>query len=147
MVHSLSNKQIISKEVLCELAELRMREAEALLKSGFPAGAVYLAGYVVECSLKAAVCTTLHWDSLLGSFRVHDLDSLLLYSGFDKELRSDKDVYENFAKISGIWTMTGGDSVRYRRPAVFDIESAGRFLEYISDPKIGVATWLQRRVS
>ncbi len=147
MVHSLSNEQIISKDVLCELAELRLREAEALLKAGFPAGTVYLAGYAVECYLKAAVCTSLHWDYLLGSFRVHDLDSLLRYSGFDRELRSNAEVFENFAKISGIWTMTGNDSVRYRRPNVFGIGSAGRFLEYISDPKIGVATWLQRRVS
>ena len=147
MVQSLSSEQIISKDVLCELAELRLREAEALLKAGFPAGAVYLAGYAVECYLKAAVCTTLQWDYLLGSFRVHDLDSLLLYSGFDRELRSDKEVFENFAKISGIWTMAGNDSVRYRRPDVFDIGSASRFLEYIADPKIGVATWLQRKVS
>ena len=33
----------------------RLAEAKALLAAGFPAGAYYLAGYAVECALKACI--------------------------------------------------------------------------------------------
>ena len=38
-----------------EIAELRLRESKALLAAGFPDGAYYLAGYAVECALKACI--------------------------------------------------------------------------------------------
>jgi hypothetical protein len=45
-----------------QLAELRLREAEALLAAGLPDGAYHLAGYSVECALKACIAkrTQLH---------------------------------------------------------------------------------------
>ena len=38
-----------------QLAEVRVREAEALLAVGLWDGAYYLAGYAVECALKACI--------------------------------------------------------------------------------------------
>jgi HEPN domain-containing protein len=38
-----------------QLSELRLREAQALLAAGLPDGAYYLAGYAVECALKACI--------------------------------------------------------------------------------------------
>jgi HEPN domain-containing protein len=40
---------------LQQLAELRITEAKVLLDNGFYAGAYYLAGYAVECALKACI--------------------------------------------------------------------------------------------
>lgn len=37
------------------LARTRLAEANALLAAGFPDGAYYLAGYAVECALKACI--------------------------------------------------------------------------------------------
>jgi HEPN domain-containing protein len=37
------------------LAEVRIREAKALLDAGLWDGAYYLAGYAVECALKACI--------------------------------------------------------------------------------------------
>lgn len=37
------------------LAELRLSESTALLAAGFPDGAYYLAGYAMECALKACI--------------------------------------------------------------------------------------------
>jgi hypothetical protein len=37
------------------LSAVRLKEAKALLKAGFPDGAYYLAGYSVECALKACI--------------------------------------------------------------------------------------------
>lgn len=38
-----------------ELTTLRLAEARALLDAGLPDGAYYLAGYAVECALKACI--------------------------------------------------------------------------------------------
>jgi HEPN domain-containing protein len=38
-----------------ELSRARLREAEALLAAGHYSGAYYLAGYAVECALKACI--------------------------------------------------------------------------------------------
>jgi HEPN domain-containing protein len=37
------------------LAQVRLAEARALLRAGLPDGAYYLAGYAVECALKARI--------------------------------------------------------------------------------------------
>jgi HEPN domain-containing protein len=37
------------------LAQVRLAEARALLRAGLPDGAYYLAGYAVECALKACI--------------------------------------------------------------------------------------------
>ena len=37
------------------LANIRLDEAKALLAASLPAGAYYLAGYAVECGLKACI--------------------------------------------------------------------------------------------
>ena len=43
------------RETFQRLAELRLAEAELLVRSGYPCAAYYLAGYAVECALKAHI--------------------------------------------------------------------------------------------
>jgi HEPN domain-containing protein len=45
----------VNRTQLQQLAEERVRDAEALLKAGQWSGAYYLAGYAVECGLKACI--------------------------------------------------------------------------------------------
>jgi hypothetical protein len=51
-----------SRSDLHKLTKLRLDEATALLPLNFPDAAFYLAGYSIECALKAAVCKTLDQD-------------------------------------------------------------------------------------
>jgi HEPN domain-containing protein len=65
-----------------QLAELRLREAQALLAAGLPDGAYYLAGYSVECALKACISkrTQLHDfpdKKLVNDSHTHNLKELL----------------------------------------------------------------------
>ncbi|UCC31941.1 MAG: HEPN domain-containing protein [Phycisphaerales bacterium] len=149
----LSKEPIISRDDLREVADVRLMEAEALLKARQYAGAVYLGGYAVECYLKVAVCVTLGWDALLATFKTHDLDGLIRYSGFEGRLREDAGVFESFAKIVDMWTIDTKDnrerkqSVRYRRPSEFDEPTAKRFLQYVGDPATGVVPWLRKVIS
>jgi HEPN domain-containing protein len=45
----------VDRKRLRELALTRLREARVLLEAGEPSGAYYLAGYAVECGLKACI--------------------------------------------------------------------------------------------
>lgn len=89
-----------------QLATLRLTEAQTLLTHDLPDGAFYLAGYAVECALKAAICRTLGIDDFFESysskphgakvrddvvqkFKTHDYGTLLVLSGLYHKLGAD----------------------------------------------------------
>ena len=74
-----------------QLAELRVREAEALRAAGLHEGAYYLLGYAVECALKACFCRRILEHEfpdkrLVERAYSHDLAKLLDVSGVEAEL-------------------------------------------------------------
>ena len=76
-----------------EIAELRLRESRALLDAGFPGGAYYLAGYAVECALKACIAKrTQEHDfpdkKLVNDSHTHNLKELLRLAELKTELDS-----------------------------------------------------------
>ncbi|MGD0831689.1 MAG: DNA-binding protein [Terracidiphilus sp.] len=78
------------------LAKLRLKEAEALLAAEFPEGAYYLAGYAVECGLKACIAKrTREHDfpekKLVIDSHTHDLGKLLDLAGLSDLLKNDVD--------------------------------------------------------
>jgi HEPN domain-containing protein len=77
-----------------QLAELRLREARALLAAELPDGAYYLAGYAVECALKACIAKrTQQHDfpdkKLVDKSHTHDVERLLDAAGLSDQLKSD----------------------------------------------------------
>ena len=76
---------------LQQLAELRLRDADALLTAGRWDAAYYLLGYCVECALKACVAKQFRLHEvpdkkLVNSFYTHRLDELLTISGVKSEM-------------------------------------------------------------
>ena len=74
-----------------KIAETRLREAKALLDAGFQDGAYYLAGYSVECALKACIAKrTREHDfpekKLAIDSHTHDLRDLLRLALLKNEL-------------------------------------------------------------
>jgi HEPN domain-containing protein len=74
------------------LADLRLKEAKALLAAGFPEGAYYLAGYAVECALKACIARkTREFDfpekKRVNESHTHDLGKLLVLAGLSEDLQ------------------------------------------------------------
>lgn len=57
----------MTRQDLQELAEMRLADAEALLVAGRYSGAYYLAGYAVECAIKACIAK---------QFRQHEFPDL-----------------------------------------------------------------------
>jgi HEPN domain-containing protein len=75
-----------------KLSELRLKEAKALLAAGFPEGAYYLAGYAVECALKACIARkTQEFDfpekKRVNDSHTHDLGKLLALAGLSEEMQ------------------------------------------------------------
>jgi len=124
------------------LSELRLKEAKALLEAGYPEGAYDLAGYSVECALKACIAKrTREYDfpeKDSSNFYVHDLEKLLghakLKSEFDLALRADPAMNTNWI-VARNWS----ESSRYDRKTV---EQAAGLLRAIEDQDGGLLQWV-----
>jgi HEPN domain-containing protein len=134
----------LNRKDLQALSRVRLREARALLRLGFYDGAYYLAGYSVECALKACIAKqTKRYDfpdrDLTQAF-THALRQLLVKAGLERELKT---------KISADALFR----VRWEKVLEWDVESrynvhrqedADVLIRAISDRQHGVLTWLKR---
>jgi len=139
---------LIRREALERVRDARLAEAGVLLEASQFAGAVYLAGYAVECQLKVAICARLDWASLLGTFKIHDLPTLLLYTGLEKKLQADLSIRQSFNTIAALWNdKDGSPSVRYQAAGSIDEATATKFMDCIRSKTEGVIPWLQKAMS
>ena len=104
------------------LTRQRLDESNALLPLNFPDAAFYLAGYSIECALKAAVCRTLDQndfygpdrgnkstryvqDRVLREFKTHNYSDLLVLSGLSAKLNTAR---QTDPKIEAAWFFIEG---------------------------------------
>ena len=127
------------------LAYLRVAEADVLLAADQPSGAYYLAGYAVECALKAciAVKTELHDfpdRKRVNESHTHNLQNLLVLAELEEQwrdrCRSHPDFDTNW-KIVRTWSES-------RRYLTTEAEDARLLLAAIKDPSNGVLPWLAK---
>jgi HEPN domain-containing protein len=127
-----------------EMARIRLREAEVLLRNRQYSGAYYLSGYVIECALKACIAKqTRRYDfpdkkKASDSF-THDLEKLIDIAELRAELRlkiSSEPVFEANWKIVKAWNEQSRYDKRSRG------EAEGLF-NAITDSVNGVFTWLE----
>jgi HEPN domain-containing protein len=128
------------------LAELRLKEARALLDAGCFEGSYYLAGYAIECAIKACFArkTEKHdFPNLKAVDQIykHDPTKLISAAGleedWDKELKSNRPFNANWAVVKQ-WSEQKRYSTRIAESDAKDLLSA------ISDPVNGVLTWLKK---
>jgi HEPN domain-containing protein len=133
----------VDRKELQDLSRIRLKEAKALLTAGLFDGAYYLAGYAVECALKACIAKGTrrlefpdkkrvddsHSHDLQKLVRVAHLDTLLSQAKLDPKFRSNWDATEAWSEQS-----------RYRRHRR---ESAEIFLKAVSDNRRGVIAWIK----
>jgi HEPN domain-containing protein len=131
---------------LQQLADDRLEDAKVLLDAGRYSAAYYLAGYAVECGLKACVAKQIReFDfpekKLVIDSYSHDLAKLLRLSGVshlhEAELRAKAAFGTNWGIVKD-WT----EESRYD-PAVPE-KTARDMYAAISDPNDGVLTWLKK---
>jgi len=138
---------VIDVDALGKIAEARMKEGRQLLEAGHFAGAMFLGGCSLECYLKVGICVTLKLEGLPEAFKTHDLEALLLYSGFRAEMEANPLVEHAFIRIVESWKPDGRSAFLYADPAGTDKEMAEHFFKNLFDPEIGVVSWLISRIS
>lgn len=133
---------------LRQLAEDRLADAQSLLAAGRWSGAYYLAGYAVECGLKA--CVLAHIEATGAIFRdrkyaercwTHNLEELLalanLRPAMDNDTGANLDLLTNWNDTKD-WAETS----RYTQKTEAE---ARRLLEAIADVSHGVLPWIRLR--
>ena len=126
------------------LAVERSEDAGVLLKSGRYACAYYIAGYAIECALKAIIAQKTKQEDFppkeAPRFCTHDLTALLGYAGLERALRQERSVdlvfNENW-EIVRDWT----EEARYHTPGQ---PEAHAIVTAVNDPNHGILQWLRR---
>jgi hypothetical protein len=136
----------VNRAELQRLARERIRDARILLAGSRWAGAYYLAGYAVECGLKAAVIKYLMTTDQFPDRRfseqcwTHNLAQLVGLAGLTADLdaagRADPDLLINWNTVKD-WT----ESSRYDRKAK---AQARELYGAIADKRHGVLSWIKR---
>ena len=85
-----------------ELARIRIRESKTLLNDGKHSGAYYLAGYAVECAIKACISKlTNRYDfpdkHFANKVYSHNLEDLISAAGLKLKLQNEIKTNKNFA--------------------------------------------------
>jgi HEPN domain-containing protein len=129
-----------------EIAEIRLQESKALLDAGFPDGAYYLAGYAVECALKACIAKrTQEHDfpekKLVNDSHTHDLGKLLQLAELKAEL--DLAIEANPAMRSNLEAVQDwSETSRYQKKTAQDVIA---LLTAIGDKEGGLFPWIRQR--
>ena len=135
----------MNRKELQDLSNIRLREAKALLGLGLHDGAYYLAGYAVECALKACIAKSTRKYEFPDKKKVdssysHSLRELLRVAGLDEARDEaamlDAEFRENW-RIVQSWS----EQSRYRRHRP---DAARELLDAIMSPRSGVARWIKR---
>jgi len=136
----------MNREIFQELALIRQKESEALLKGGCWSGAYYLCGYTIECALKSCISKkTKEHDfppprSTIEKYYTHNLKLLMESAGIDvqlkQDMKNDKELEVNWYTITA-WN----ESCRYEKHN--DYEAKDLYLA-VNDPNHGVLKWLKQ---
>ena len=132
---------------LQQLAELRLKDAEALLTAGQWEAAYYLLGYCVECALKACVAKQFRLHEvpdkkLVNSFYTHRLDELLTISGVKSDMEIHAKADSNF-EINWNTVRDWSESARYEIGSTEAV--AQGMYDAVTNDVSGVLPWLKTR--
>lgn len=123
---------------------MRLTEARSLLDVGHAAGAYYLAGYAIECALKACIARGVQQYDFPEKEKVnqsysHNLVQLLKTAGLETNL--DTAIKQNGA-LAANWAVVKdwNESKRYSLTLV--PQDAIDLIAAIRDPANGVLQWL-----
>ena len=132
---------------LRRLSRLRIQEARILVRAGAFQGAYYLAGYAVECALKACIARQFNRHDipdrkLVNDVYTHDVDKLLDLAGLRPALRHDATANP---ALQTNWNVTKDwkETVRYN-PGI-TAQEAQDLYSACTARRHGVLRWLRNR--
>jgi HEPN domain-containing protein len=130
----------VNRADLQKLAEERLEEAEVLLRAKKYSGAYYLAGYAVECALKACLAKrTRRHDFPEKPFAdkcyTHDVEKLAVLAQLKTAIEADPLLKANWIVVKD-WN----EQARYERKTR---AKAQELYDAITDPSHGVLPWIK----
>ena len=138
----------MNKADLESLAELRLQEAKVLLSAECYPGAYYLAGYALECALKACIAKQVKaFDfpskQLANDAYTHNLGKLLTTAGLDNVLAQREKTDGNF-KYNWVVVKRWSEEARYRTD--LDKQKAVELLDAITNEQSGILPWIRNYI-
>jgi hypothetical protein len=136
----------MNRKDLQTLSRIRINEAKALLKFKHYSGAYYLAGYSIECALKACIAKeTLRYDFPPGRKRTdeiykHSAPELLKAANLQSLLQSATDAD---AILKTNWTVVADWSEQSRYRTVAKGEAVA-MIDAVTNRNHGVLLWLKQ---
>ena len=133
----------VNRKELQALSRIRLREARALVKLGMNEGAYYLAGYCVECALKARIAkATLRHEfpdkKKADLSYTHNFKGLLNVARLEKtlvdEAKRDAVFRENWGIVE-LWS-------EHSRYVTSDAVTARELVKAVGDRNHGVLRWI-----
>ena len=133
---------------LQQLAENRAADARALLDAHRWSGAYYLAGYAVECALKACIAkqTGLHDfpdKTLVQKSFTHNLVELLESAKLSLKLKHDTTTAAN-PRLGESWQVAKDWNEKARYEQWTEVQAKSLF-EAVTDDVNGVLPWIKER--
>jgi hypothetical protein len=136
----------MNRKDLQKLANARIREAKILFKAGEYSGAYYLAGYSVECALKACFAKGVQrYDfpdkNRAGKIFIHRLPELAKLANLDSEMSA---AFTSNKRLGGSWLLVCNwtEESRYIAWTKNDAEA---ILDAIARRRDGVLPWIKQR--
>lgn len=130
------------------LAEMRIAEAVGLLTLAPPKpdGAYYLAGYAIECALKACIAKLINQHDypdkqLANDCFTHNIETLVRIAGLETARKSEADANPVFAKN---WS-TVKDWNERSRYGLHSQAKTQKMIDAITDSMNGVLPWIKAR--
>ena len=134
----------MDRKNLQEISRIRLKEARALLRVGLGDGAYYLAGYAVECALKACIAKSTQRHEFPDKRKVeashsHNIRELVKVASLEDarlgRATEDSDFRANW-EVAQAWS----EQSRYRRHRT---EDARALLEAVGHNRHGVIAWIK----
>ena len=134
----------MDRKDLQSLSRWRLLEAKALLRAGLPNGAYYLAGYSIECALKACIAKSTRRHEFPDKKRVdasytHDLRELVRLAGLKAklaDLSSHDEMFDKHWEAVEEWW----EGSRYEEHTLAE---AAKLIEAIGARNHGVLRWIK----
>ncbi|OGK50025.1 hypothetical protein A3A55_03630 [Candidatus Roizmanbacteria bacterium RIFCSPLOWO2_01_FULL_40_14] len=135
---------MLTRNDLKKLSQLRLKEAKKLLIARHYSGSYYLAGYVIECALKAYIARKTRKsefpdiDAVKASY-THNPENLIGAAGLKTQLNSKIKSEKSF-QVKWTTVIQWSEKSRYE---IHTKKEAEDLLTAIEDPK-GVLKWIQK---
>ena len=136
----------MNKTELENLAAIRIKEANILLTADCYQGAYYLAGYALECTLKACIAKQVkEFDfpdkKLAIDSYTHKLADLVITAGLKQKLTEQEKLSKEF-KLN--WAIVVEWSEESRYECAISKQEAHNLFTAITDNESGILPWLKK---